>query len=75
MTPRERASLAEQLEANPLFGELFNEIEHNAIEAMVYAKDDEDRARAAMRVQAVRDLRDNCKASLRETRERKAAPA
>ncbi|AIM40661.1 hypothetical protein SUFP_030 [Sulfitobacter phage NYA-2014a] len=42
---------------------------------MVYATDDETRARNAMRVQAIRSLRSDCEACLRSTRERKAAPA
>lgn len=75
MTPNERASLAEQLLSNPLFGELFSKVEHEATESMIYASDDETRSRAAMRVQAIRSLRSDCEASLRNTRERKAAPA
>jgi hypothetical protein len=71
MTDKERASLAEQLLANPLFAELFNGVERDATEAMIYAKDDDTRARAAMRVQAVRSLRDDCMSSLRATREPK----
>jgi hypothetical protein len=65
MNDKERAALAEQLLANPLFAELFNGVEHDATEAMIYAKDDDTRARAAMRVQAVRSLRDDCMSSLR----------
>jgi hypothetical protein len=75
MTPEARASLAEQLLSNPLFDELLNGIERAAIERMVHATDDETRAAGAMRVQAVRSLRSDCEASLRSTRERKAAPA
>jgi len=75
MTPNERASLAEQLLSNPLFDELFDSIEKNTVEAMIFATDDETRARSAMRVQAVRTLRTDCEACLRNTRERKAAPA
>ena len=71
MNDKERASMAEQLLANPLFAALFDGVERTAIEAMIYAKDDDTRARAAMRVQAVRDLRSDCENSLRETRERK----
>ena len=74
MTPEERASLAEQLQTNPLFAELFNGIERDAIERMIYA-DEDTRAACALRVQAVRTLRSDCEASLRNTRERKAAPA
>ena len=75
MTPKERASLAEQLQANPLFAELFDGIEQTATEAMIYATNDETRFRLAMRVQEVRNLRNDCEASLRSTRERKSAPA
>lgn len=75
MTPRERAALAESLLANPLFAELFNAEERDATEAMIYATDDEARARAAMRVQAIRNLRSDCENSLRETAKRKSAPA
>lgn len=75
MTPQERASLAEQILSNSLFGELFKGIETEAIEAIIYATDDDTRSRAAMRVQAIRSLRSDCEASLRSNRERKAAPA
>ena len=71
MTPRERASLAEQLLTNPLFAELFNGVEHTATEAMIYATDDDTRARAAMRVQAIRSLRNDCMNSVRDTAARK----
>lgn len=64
MTPKERAAWAEQLLANPLFGALFESVEHDATEAMIYATDDETRARAAMRVQAIRDMRRDCINSL-----------
>jgi hypothetical protein len=72
MNDRDRASLAEQLLANPLFDELMGGLEKDAIEAMVYASTDEIRARAAMRVQATRSFRADCEAWLRNTRERKA---
>lgn len=75
MTSKERASLAEQLLANALFSELFDSIEKNTVEAMIFAPDDDTRARSAMRVQAVRTLRSDCQACLRSTRERKGAPA
>lgn len=75
MTPKERASLAEQLLANPLFSELFDSVEKDATEAMIFADTDDNRAISAMRVQAIRTLRHDCEASLRSTRERKAAPA
>lgn len=75
MTSKERASLAEQLLANALFSELFDSVEKTATEAMIYATDDDTRARSAMRVQAIRTLRSDCEACLRSTREPKAAPA
>lgn len=75
MTPRERASMAEQLLANPLFAELFDKVEKTATEAMIYATNDETRAENATRVQAIRTMRRDCESSLRNTDERKAAPA
>lgn len=75
MTSNERASLAEQLQTNPLFDELFDGIERAAIEAMIYADDEETRAEGAMRIRAIRSLRDDCGVSLRSIRDRKAAPA
>lgn len=64
MTPKERASYADQLLSNPLFGALFDGVESDAIEAMIYAADDADRAKGAMRVQAIRDMRRDCINSL-----------
>jgi hypothetical protein len=72
MTQPERASLAEQLLGNPLFVALFDGVERDATEALIYAVDDDTRARAAMRVQAVRSMRDECVNSLREIRKPKA---
>lgn len=75
MTPNERAALADSLLANPLFAELFNGVERDATEAMIYAPDDEARARAAMRVQEVRKLRSDCNNALMDMKPRKGAPA
>ena len=75
MTPQERANLAEQLQANPLYKELFDGLERNAVEALVYAPDDQTRLEGALRVKAIRSFRSDCDASLRNIRERKAAPA
>ena len=72
MTPTERASLAESMMANPMFADLFDGIERNATEAMIYAADDDTRARAAMRVQEVRKLRQDCISALRDPAPRKA---
>jgi hypothetical protein len=71
MNAKERASLAEQLLSNPMFAELFDGVERNAIEAMIAARDDATRARSAMRVQAIRDLRSDCQNSLRDTTPRR----
>jgi len=75
LTRDERASLAEQLKANPLFAVLINEQEASAIERLVHAPTDLMRLECQLRVQAVRSLRHDCEASLRSTREPKAAPA
>ena len=75
MTPRERANLAEQLLSNPLWAGLFDGLEADAVETMIFTTDDETRSRAAMRVQEIRSLRSDCEASLRNDREPKAAPA
>lgn len=75
MTPQDRAALAESLLANPLFTDLLAGLERDAIEAMVWAQNDDARARAAMRVQAVRALRDDCTSALRDMTPRKGAPA
>jgi hypothetical protein len=75
MTERERMALAEQLMANPLFDALFAEQEAQAVERLIYAPDHETRHEAALRAQAIRTLRQDCVASLRNTQPRKDAPA
>lgn len=75
MTPSERASLAEQLLSNPLFAEIFDALEKSAIEAMIYAKDDETRFRASLRVREIRSFRQDCEAALRNTPPQKGAVA
>ena len=75
MTPSERASLAEQILTNPLFGEVFDGLEHAAIEAMIYAKDDETRFRSSLRVREIRSFRQDCEAALRNTPPQKGAVA
>lgn len=75
MTPKERASLAEQLLANPLFNATFDALEKSAVEAMIYAQTDDERARGAMRVLVVRDFRRDCQACLRDTTSQRVAPA
>ena len=75
MTPSERASLAEQLLSNPLFAETFDALEKSATEAMIYAKDDETRFRASLRVREIRSFRQDCEAALRNTPPQKGAVA
>ena len=73
MTPEARASLAEQLLSNPLFTDLFDSIEKSAVERMIYAADEETRAKDALRVQAIRALRDECDTALRTAGKRRTA--
>jgi hypothetical protein len=75
MTEQERNALAESLWANPLYHALFEELETGATVACIWASDDETRRAAAMRVQAIQTLRQDCEAQLRNTHERKGAPA
>ena len=75
LTPEARQSLAEQLKTNPLFDILLSEQEAAAVERMVYAKDDQTRAEGALRIQAIRSLRQDCERSLRSTPVSKGAPA
>ena len=75
MTDQERKALAESLVANPLFHALFDDMEKSATDACIWAGDDETRRFAAMRVQAIQNLRSDCAEALRSTPERKGAPA
>lgn len=75
MTEADRKSLAEQLLGNPLFAALFDDMERDATQRCIHATDDETRRFAAMRVQAIQNLRTDCEASLRSTQPRKGAPA
>ncbi len=75
MTPRERKALAEQITANPLFTAILGDMETNAIEAMIHAKDDETRFRASLRVREIRSFRQDCEAALRNTPPKKGAVA
>jgi hypothetical protein len=74
MNHDERKALAEQLKANPLFDALISKIEANAIEALVYATNENDRISAQWRVRAARSLREDCEAALCNTPARKGAP-
>lgn len=75
MTPEDRKHLAEQLKANPLWDELIDGIEADAIESLIYAKTEDDRISAQWRVRAARSFREDCEAALRNTPVRKGAPA
>lgn len=72
MTPDERRSLAEQITTNPLFVEIMAEMEQRAIERLIYAK--EDTASAQLRVQAIRNFRQDLEEAL-NIPVRKATPA
>ena len=75
MTPTEAKGLAEQLLGNPLFDKLLDGIESAAIEEMVIADTDEDRAKGAFYVQAARAFREECHNLVGIDRKRKGAPA
>lgn len=75
MNENDRASLAEQLVANPLWDVLMDEQERSAVERMVNAATDITRLECQLRVLAVRSFRADCEASLRSTRQVKSAPA
>lgn len=75
MNSEERRRLAQQLEANPLYDILMDEIEQNAIERMVSAQTDMERMEAQAYVRATRSFREDCEAMARNTQDRKGAPA
>ena len=75
MTPSERASLAEQLMANPLWAVLMAEQESIAIERLIAASTEQARLECQLRVQAVRSFRQDCEAALRNTPPQKGAVA
>ena len=75
VTPEDRKSFAEQITANPLYDELLAKIEQDAIEALIFAKTEDDRISAQWRVRSARAFRDACEDFLRNTRPRKGAPA
>jgi len=75
MTDRERAALAEMILTNPLFAEVFGALERDAIEATIWATDDETRFRHSVRVQEIRAFRRDCEAALRNTPPQKGAVA
>lgn len=75
MTPEERKGLAQQLVANPLYDELMCKVEADAIEALIWAKTEDERISAQWRVRSARTFRADCEAILRSTPQRKGAPA
>lgn len=75
MTDEEKASLAEQITTNPLFAVLMDELQQNAVSRMYAAQDDMARLSAQAYARAAQSFRTDCEAWLRNTRERKAAPA
>jgi hypothetical protein len=60
MTGDERKTLAEQLLANPLFTIIMDEMEADAIEAMIDADTEQTRLECQMAVQAARTFRTDC---------------
>ncbi len=75
MTPEERKGLAEQLRAHPLYEELLASIEATAIEALIYARTEDERIAAQWRVRSARAFREDCESFLRNTQSRRGAPA
>lgn len=75
MIPSERAALAEQLMANPLWAVLMAEQESIAIERLIAASTEQARLECQLRVQAVRSFRQDCEAALRNTPPQKGAVA
>jgi len=75
MDKNEAASLAEQILSNPLFAEIMQGLEANAVERMIAAPDDLSRHECQLRIQAVRAFRADCEGHLRSTRPVKGAPA
>lgn len=67
MTPDERKALAQQILTNPLFAQVFADLEARATEAMIYEADDTQRLRHALRIREIRSFRQDCEAALRNT--------
>lgn len=72
MTPEERKALAEQITTNPLYDEVLNGMEENAIEALIHAKENIELAQ--LRVRSIRTFREELGEAL-NTPARKGAPA
>jgi len=75
MTPEDRKTLAEQLDANPLWHEILQQIGTSAIETLVHASNEQDRVEAQWRVRSARAFRSDCQEALASTRRRTGAPA
>lgn len=77
MNAEAKAKLAEQLLQNPLFDEVMNKLERDAIENCINAPltDDHLRAAAAGEVRAVRNFRSACETMLYNIRQMKSVPA
>lgn len=75
MTPDEREALAVQILTNPLFAQVFADLESRATEAMIFAETDADRLRHALRIREIRSFRQDCEAALRNTRPLRGAVA
>lgn len=74
MTPIERKGLAESILHNPLFTETMDELEHNAVETLIYAGTEDARIVAQASVRAARNFRADLQAALADTRRGKGAP-
>lgn len=77
MTPRERASLAQQILGNPLLKTVLDDLEKAAMEQGIYAKqnDHETRQSAMAEVRAIRAFRFNLEACLLDNEARKGVLA
>lgn len=75
MTPKQKKTLAEQLEGNPLFNEMLESIEESALNALIYADTEQDRVEAQWRVRSVRTFRADCQEYLSSKPQRKGAIA
>ena len=77
MTREERQYHAQELIRNPLFAELCDKLEQDAVNRCVAAKYDDHQARvmAASDIRALRTFRQNCEAAARNNPAQKTAPA
>ena len=77
MTPEDRKYHAQELLKNPVFIELCERLESDAVNRVVAAKYDDHEARvtAAADIRAIRTFRQNCEAALRNNPAQKAVPA